>query len=153
MYGRDAPGNRFAPERLLMDPYARELNGTFSYMQHVPPNQALKACVVNETFDWQNASPPEISWSDSILYEIHIKGATKLHRDVPEALRGTYAGFASPAMLAHFRQLGITAVNLLPVQYSLDEERLVSEGLSNYWGYNTLGFFAPDPRYAASIDG
>jgi len=110
--------------------------------------------VVNdEGFDWGNDRPPAIPLADSILYEVHVKGATRLHPDVPEALRGTYAGLASPAMLEHFRRLGITAVNLLPVHYFLDEKHLVASGRGNYWGYNTLGFFAPEPSYAARCNG
>jgi glycogen operon protein len=153
VYGPDSPGHRFDPRRLLLDPYARELTGVFSY-DHLPSStHCLKACVVNETFDWGNDAPPAIPWADSVLYEIHVKGATRLHPGIPEALRGTYAGMASPAMLEYFKRLGITAVNLLPVHCFLDEERLVHSGRANYWGYNTLAFFAPEPRYAARIGG
>lgn len=153
VYGPDLPGNRFDPERLLVDPYAREIAGVFSYTAKPSPENNLKAVVVNEAFDWRDDAPPEIPWADSVLYEIHVKGATRQHPDVPEALRGTYAGLASPPMLAHFRKLGITAVNLLPVHYFLDEERLVHGGRTNYWGYNSLAFFAPEPRYAARVEG
>ncbi len=153
VHGPDEPGNRFDPQRLLLDPYARELTGVFSY-EHTPSSaNCLKACVTNEAFDWGKDAPPATSWADSVLYEIHVKGATRLHPDVPEALRGTYAGLATPAMLAHFKRLGITAVNLLPAHCFLDEERLVHSGRANYWGYNTLAFFAPEPRYGARQKG
>ena len=153
VYGPSAPGHKFNPDRLLLDPYARELTGTFFYDELHSSGSGLKACVVDEAFDWGDDAPPAIPWSDSILYEIHVKGATRQHPGVPETLRGTYAGLSSPAMLDHFKRLGITAVNLLPVHCFLDEERLVRSGRSNYWGYNTLAFFMPEPRYAARIGG
>jgi glycogen operon protein len=152
VYGPKAPGLRFDPNHLLLDPYARQLTGSFSY-DHNSSSDGLRGCVVDEPFDWGNDSPPEIPWAESVLYEIHVKGATRQHPGVPEALRGTYAGLASPAMLSHFRQLGITAVNLLPVHCFLDEARLLRSGRFNYWGYNTLAFFAPEPRYAARTHG
>ena len=149
VHGPAGPGHRFDPQRLLVDPYARELAGDFSYDPSHPQEKGLRARVVDPAFDWGNDAPPAIPWQDSVLYEVHVKGATRLHPGVPEALRGTYAGLASPAMLAHFRKLGITAVKLLPIHGFLDEERLVHSGLRNYWGYNTLSFFAPEPRYAS----
>ena len=153
VYGPSAPGYCFDPNRLLVDPYARELTGVFSY-EHLPSaTNCLKSCVVDEAFDWGDDSPPETAWANSVLYEIHVKGATRQHPGVPEKLRGTYAGLASRAMLDHFKRLRITAVNLLPVHCFLDEERLVRSGRANYWGYNTLAFFAPEPRYAARIGG
>jgi glycogen debranching enzyme GlgX len=151
--GPDTPGHRFDSRRLLLDPYARQLTGVFAYDHLSSSKNALKACVVDEAFDWGNDTPPATPLADSVLYELHVKGATRLHPDVPEDLRGTYAGLASPAMLKHYRQLGITAVNLLPVHCFLDEERLVHSGRANYWGYNTLAFFAPEPRYASRIGG
>lgn len=153
VYGPQEPNHRFDPQRLLLDPYARELSGQFSYEQHPGTVNGLWSCVNDEVYDWGDDQPPSIPLADSILYEVHVKGATRLHPDVPEALRGTYAGLASPAMLKHFRQLGITAVNLLPVHYFLDERHLVAGGRSNYWGYNTLAFFAPEPAYAARLNG
>ena len=153
VYGPSGPGHKFNPERLLVDPYARELTGSFFYDQSHSAGKGLKACVVDEAFDWGDDVPPAIPWGDSVLYEIHVKGATRLHPGVPDALRGTYAGLASPAMLDHFKRLGITAVNLLPVHCFLDEERLVRSGRTNYWGYNTLAFFMPEPRYAARVGG
>src|SRR5262249_29876305 len=96
---------------------------------------------------------PKRPWHETVIYELHVKGFTKQHPKVPENLRGTYAGLASVPVIAHFHKLGVTAVELLPVHYHVDEHSLVSRGQSNYWGYNTLGFFAPDPRYAASGPG
>ena len=153
VHGPAGPGHRFLPERLLIDPYARELTGVFSYAQNSDPRRQLKACVVSDDFDWGDDAPPAIPLADSILYEVHVKGATKRHPGVPENLRGTYAGLASPAMISHLSRLGVTAVNLLPVHCFVDEERLVHSGRANYWGYNTLAFFAPEPRYAARVDG
>jgi glycogen operon protein len=151
VYGSFNPdnGQRFDPSRLLLDPYARELTGTFSW----ETRSGLRSRVVAEDFAWGDDAPPETSWAETVLYELHVKGATRRHPGVPEALRGTYAGLATPAMIDYFRRLGITAVNLLPVQHFLDEERLVRGGRTNYWGYNTLAFFAPEPRYGACFDG
>ena len=159
VHGKYEPenGHRFDASRLLLDPYARELEGEFSWATR----HGLRCRVVDEPIDqgeewsdeWGDDAPPATPWADSVLYEIHVKGATRLHPGVPEALRGTYAGLATPAMIAHLQGLGVTAVNLLPVLYFLDEERLARSGRSNYWGYNTLAFFAPEPRYAARIDG
>ena len=153
VHGPEAPGHRFDPERLLIDPYARALRGTFSYDPAHPATEGLRSCIVHARFDWGGDTPPGHAWANSVLYEVHVKGATRLHPGVPEALRGTYAGLHSPAMLAHFKRLGITAVNLLPVHGFLDEQHLVQSGRTNYWGYNTLTFFAPEPRYAARVGG
>jgi glycogen debranching enzyme GlgX len=153
VHGPDGPGHRFAPERLLLDPYARQLTGVFAYGNHARSANALRACVVSEAFDWGDDAPPAIPLADSVLYELHVKGATRQHPEVPEHLRGTYAGLASAPMLAHYRRLGITAVNLLPIHCFLDEERLVHSGQANYWGYNTLAFFVPEPRYASRHKG
>jgi glycogen operon protein len=153
VHGPAGPGHRFDPQRLLVDPYARELAGVFSYDRDVPPERGLRARVVDPAFDWGGDAPPDTPWEESVFYEVHVKGATQRHPEVPEALRGTYAGLAAPAMLDHFRRLGITAVKLLPVHAFLDEQRLLRHGLRNYWGYNTLSFFAPEPRYAARAGG
>ncbi len=153
VYGPVAPGHKFDPRRLLLDPYAREITGIFSYDRDIPDDNGLRACVVDESFDWGNDSPPSIPWKDTVLYEVHVKGATRLHPGVPEVLRGTYAGLASPPMLDHFKRLGITALKLLPVHCYLDEKRLLQNCLTNYWGYNTLAFFAPEPRYASRAGG
>jgi glycogen operon protein len=158
-------GHRFNPHKLLLDPYARETVGRFEWHdahrgqagddplsrdERDNGDLALKARVVHDRFDWQGDAAPATAWSDSVLYEVHVRGFSKLHPGVPEAQRGTYAGLASDAALAHLQRLGITAVSLLPVQHFIDEERLVRMGLRNHWGYNTLGFFAVEPRYAAA---
>jgi glycogen operon protein len=138
-------GHRFDARKLLLDPYAREIVGRFEWSEL--DATAPKARVVHDSFDWQGDTPPATRWSDSVLYEVHVRGFSKLHPGVPETQRGTFAGLASDAALAHFQRLGITALNLLPVQRFIDEQRLVHMGLRNYWGYNTLGFFCPEPRY------
>jgi len=158
-------GHRFNAHKLLLDPYARETVGQFSWdARHrgddashpqLPDRRdngsaALKARVVHDRFDWQGDAAPRTPWADTVLYELHVRGFTKLHPGVPEAQRGTYAGLASDAALVHLQRLGITAVNLLPVHRFIDEERLVRMGLRNYWGYNTLGYFCPEPRYASA---
>ena len=153
VYGPDAPGHRFDSRRLLIDPYARELRGDFSYSADASTTHGLHCVVVDPAYDWNDDAPPATRWADSVFYEVNVKGATIAHPEVPPQLRGTYAGLATPAMIAHFKRLGITALNLLPVHHFLDEERLVKAGLANYWGYNTLAFFAPEPRYAARVDG
>ncbi len=153
VHGERSPGHRFDPQHLLLDPYARELTGIFSYEHRPSSANCLKACVVDPAFDWGDDTPPETPLADSVLYEIHVKGATRTHPGVPEELRGTYAGLAAPAMLEHLHKLGVTALNLLPVHCFLDEERLIHSGRSNYWGYNTLAFFVPEPRYAARVGG
>ncbi len=161
-------GLRFNANKLLLDPWAREIVGRFDWRgthfgadrdhpQHLDlqdnARDALKARVVDDRFDWQGDQPLHTPLRDSVLYEVHVRSFTRLMPGVPEALRGTYAGMASPAAIAHLHRLGITAVSLLPVHHCLDEERLVAHGLRNHWGYNTLGFFCPDPRYATRPDG
>jgi isoamylase len=161
-------GHRFNPHKLLLDPYAREIAGHFAWkaehhgyeVGHPDGSRsldardnalhALKARVAPEPSlapGWHNQ--PRHAPQDVVIYEVHVKGATMQMPGVPEALRGTYAGLAHPAAVAHFKSLGVTALELLPIHYHLDEPHLAAKGLVNYWGYNTLGFFAPDPRYAA----
>jgi len=161
---RPQRGQRFNPAKLLLDPYAREIVGRFDWdgphfggdrqrPLEIDPRdngaQALKARVVHDRFDWGGDAPPCTPLADTVLYEVHVKGFTRLHPGVPEAQRGTYAGLASDAAIAHLKRLGVTAVSLLPVHQALDEERLVRMGLRNYWGYNTLGFFCPSPALAS----
>ncbi|MCM8597030.1 glycogen debranching protein GlgX [Accumulibacter sp.] len=155
VHGPKAPqlGHRFDAQRWLLDPYAREIVGRFSWPAHDDPAHCLSGAVVDDAFDWNGDRPPATPWSETLLYEVHVKGISRQHPGVPEVLRGTYAGLASPAMIEHFQRLGVTALNLLPVHHFLDEQRLVNEGRVNYWGYNTLAFFAPEPRYAARIGG
>lgn len=161
-------GHRFNPHKLLLDPWAREIVAPPSGYDPQGPHQgaerdhpqhmdvrdngagAHKARVVHDRFDWQGERAPATALIDTVIYEVHVRGFTKLMPGVPEAERGTYAGLASNAAIAHLQRLGVTAVSLLPVLQILDEPRLSEMGLVNYWGYNTLGFFCPDPRYAAT---
>ncbi|WP_229660085.1 glycogen debranching protein GlgX [Tersicoccus solisilvae] len=146
---------------LLLDPYARGLAETPTEegpaeepgTEHhergldVGPVAAVR---VDGAFDWAGDVAPRTPWRDTVIYEAHVVGLTKLHPDVPEELRGTYAGLAHPAVLAHLTRLGVTAIELLPIHAHADEPHLAALGLTNYWGYNTLGFFAPHPGYATA---
>jgi isoamylase len=161
-------GHRFNPAKLLIDPYARALAGElrwadeiFGYRVGDPAGDLSrddrdsapfvpKSLVIDGSFDWGNDRPPHTPWHKTMIYEIHVKGFTARHPSVPPALRGTYAGLASPAALDHLVSLGITAVELLPVYHHVDEHAFVTRGLTNYWGYNSIGFFAPDARYASA---
>ncbi len=164
VHGAWAPhdGQRFNPAKVVLDPYAREIVGRYDggdlYLGHVPgqPERrdsrdnaavALKARVT-APFSQALASPkPRIAASDRVIYELHVRGQTKRHPGVPEALRGTYAGLAEPVVLDALQRLGVTTLSLLPIQHRADEERLLKMGLSNYWGYTTIGWFAPESRY------
>ena len=164
-------GHWFNPDKLLLDPCAREIVGHFTWddahfaadrLHHQQPDPrdngalALKARVVDERpghFNWEGDQPPATPLADTVFYELHVKAFSQLNPAVPEALRGSYAGLAHPASMAHLKRLGITAVELLPVHYHLDEERLVKMGLVNHWGYNSIGFFAVDPKFASGAQG
>ena len=136
-------GHRFDPTKLLLDPYAKSLKGKIA--------AGLGRCqVVDTAFSWGDDRPPRTPWQDTVIYELHVKGYTQLHPEVPEQLRGTYAGLATAPVIDHLKRLGVTAVQLLPLHAFIDERRLVQHGLRNYWGYNSIGFFAPEPRYSAS---
>ncbi len=165
---RPDKGHRFDASKLLLDPYAREIVGNFSWRdehfttdRHHPGHMntrdnaalALKARVTNDQFDWGDDAPPGTSLTDTVLYECHVKGFSKLNLHIPHELRGSYAGLSHPASIRHLKQLGITAVSLLPVHYALSEERLVRQGLSNYWGYNTLGFFCVSTALSSGLGG
>jgi glycogen operon protein len=141
---RPEAGHRFDSSKPLLDPYAREIAGDVS--------SGLKARVVAPLAGDEEPRPCT-PLADTLLYELHVKGFTQAHPGVPEALRGSYAGLASDAAIAHLQRLGITAVSLLPVQQRIDEERLLRLGLSNYWGYNTIGYFAIEPRLASRANG
>lgn len=163
-------GHRFNPNKLLLDPYARSVqnrlrwhDSNFGYKigaKHEDlsfdwrDNAVLmpKSQVIDNRFNWGDDQPPAIAWSDSILYELHVKGFTTLHPEVPEAQRGTCAALASPPVLEHLHRLGVTAVELMPVHGFVDDRHLVDKGLGNYWGYNSLGYFMPDPRYSSTGD-
>ncbi len=161
-------GHRFNASKLLLDPYARAIDGTvrwddalFAYEIGHPnadlqmdgrdsaPNMP-KSMVVDTAFTWGGDRQLRTPWSQTVIYEVHVKGFTARHPDVPKHLRGTYAGFVSPAALRHLKNLGVTAVELLPVQQFVADKYLVERGLTNYWGYNSIGFFAPDVRYASA---
>ncbi|MEP7295904.1 MAG: glycogen debranching protein GlgX [Burkholderiales bacterium] len=162
---RPDKGHRFNPHKLLLDPWAREIVGRFAWADEhfgadrTHPRQmdtrdnaatALKARVTHDTVDWADDRAPHTPLADTVLYEMHVKGFSRLNPGVPERLRGTYAGLGHDASIAHLKRLGVTAVSLLPVHYRIDEERLVGMGLSNYWGYNTIGFFCPDPNLSSA---
>jgi glycogen debranching enzyme len=165
---RPERGQRFNASKVLLDPWAREIVSPPGGFDWAGPHagadathplhpdlrdnaaQAFKARVVQDSFDWEGDRPPATPLQRSVLYELHVRGFTKAMAGVPAAQRGTYAGLAHPVALAYLRQLGVTAVSLMPVQQHLSEQRLVQQGLSNYWAYNTLGFFCPEPRYAAT---
>jgi isoamylase len=143
-----ARGHRFNAAELLFDPYARAVGR----QQAWSPWCAPLAAVVDSRFDWGNDGPPGTPWTDTVIYELHVKGFTALHPGVAAADRGTYRGLGSDAAIAHLLDLGVTAVELMPVHARVDERALHQRGLTNYWGYNTLGYFAPEPRLAASPD-
>jgi isoamylase len=145
VHGPHAPehGHRFNPHRVLLDPYARQLAGAVSA-------GAGRSRVVDPAFSWGDDRPPRTPWQDSVIYELHVKGFTQRHPGVPEQLRGSYAGLASPAAIEHLKRLGVTAVELLPVHAFVDEKRLVQQGLRQYWGYASIGYFAPEMRYSAT---
>jgi glycogen operon protein len=162
---RPDDGYRFNPNKLLLDPYAREIVGRFVWndihfggklgTMDTRDNavQALKARVTHDSFDWGDDASPHTPMGDTVLYELHVKGFTRRHPGIPQAMRGSYAGLASDAAIAHLQSLGVTAVSLLPVHQAVDEERLARMGLRNYWGYNTVGFFCPEPSLAYGEDG
>jgi isoamylase len=136
-------GHRFDPHKVLLDPYARLIRGKVS--------AGIGRCeVVDPAFTWGDDRPPRTPWQDTVIYELHVKGFTQRHPDVPPQLRGTYAGLACQPVISYLKDLGVTAVELLPPHTIADERRLLHHGLRNYWGYNSIGFFAPDMRYSAS---
>ncbi len=152
-----AQGHFFNPNKLLLDPYAQEITGEVKWTPaHADPAQDNAAVMVKARVPTplQGASPlvsqPKTSWQETVIYEAHLKGFTVTDPKVPEELRGKAAGLADPAVIAYLKELGITAIELLPVQAKLDDDRLANLGLRNYWGYNTLGFFAAEPDYLAA---
>ncbi len=148
-------GARWNPAKLLLDPYARAIDGDLTYDESVfggPADSAPfvpKAVVVHDEFDWTGDHRPDVAWADTVIYELHVKGFTHRHPDVPAELRGTYGGLAHPAVLEYLTGLGVTAVELMPVHHFVSEPATVSRGLTNYWGYNSLGYFAPHAAYSA----
>ncbi len=158
-------GHRFNHHKLLIDPYAKQFygalhlrdehcgyqvghsNADLSFDSRDNARDMFKCVVVDTSFSWENDRPPEVPWSHSLIYETHVRGFTMLHPDVPPHLRGTFAGLSHPQIIRHLRSLGVTAVELMPVHAFVDDRFLTDRGLRNYWGYNTLCFFAPEPRY------
>lgn len=161
-------GHRFNPNKLLLDPYAKAIAGNIKWDKHVfgyeigHPDEDLsfsqtdsapyvpKSVVIDSRFDWAGDKPLKLPYNKTVIYEAHVKGFTKMHPDIPEQMRGTYAGIAHPVTIGYLQQLGITAIELMPVHHFIKYDHLASKGLSNYWGYNTIGFFAPDSRYSSS---
>ena len=169
VYGPYNPalGQRCNPSKLLLDPYAKAIEGNidddpslFSYDMSNPDDinaintqdsaaHTMKSVVVNPYFDWGNDQHPNISYHDSVIYEAHVRGMTNLNQDVPPDIRGTYAGLAYPAVIDYLKKLGITAIELMPIHQFVNDSFLQQKGLSNYWGYNTIGFFAPHNAYSS----
>ncbi|HZC70969.1 MAG TPA: glycogen debranching protein GlgX [Jatrophihabitans sp.] len=158
-------GLRCNPNKLLLDPYAKAIDGTiewneslFGYHWGDPNSQndddsathLPKCVVISPFFDWGNDRPPSRPYQESVIYETHVKGMTQTHPELPKYLRGTYAGLAHPVIVEHLTHLGVTAVELMPVHHFVNDSTLVDKGLANYWGYNTIGFFAPDHKYSSS---
>ncbi|MGH7973726.1 MAG: glycogen debranching protein, partial [Limisphaerales bacterium] len=161
-------GNRFNPHKVLLDPYAKAIGRPLKWGDELfgyrigegsddlsfdeRDNAALAplGAVIDESFDWGGDRPLGRRWRETVIYETHVKGFTQRHPEVPERLRGSYAGLASEATIAHLTRLGVTAVELMPVHHFVQDRHLLERKLTNYWGYNTLGFFAPEPRYSSA---
>jgi glycogen operon protein len=160
-----AAGQRCNPNKLLIDPYAKAIDGTFEWNQSLfgynfgdpdsrndddsAPSTA-KSVVISPFFDWGVDRPPGHEYADTVVYEAHVKGLTQTHPDIPEQIRGTYAAVAHPVVIEHLTSLGINAIELMPVHHFANDSTLIDKGLSNYWGYNTIGFLAPEPKYSSS---
>ena len=161
-------GQRFNPHKLLVEPYAKHLVGPLKWSDahfgyrvgHRQEDLSFdrrdsaagmpKCRVIDPAFTWGDDRPPRVPWHDTVIYELHVRGFTLRHPDVPPQLRGTYAGLACEPVIDHLRRLGVTTVELMPVHTFVDDRHLVANGLRNYWGYNSLGFFAPDTRYSST---
>ena len=170
VYGPYAPaaGHRFNPRKLLLDPYAKQIVGSprwsdalFGYRVGAPSADLSvdrrdsaagvpKCRVVDSAFTWGDDRPPRVAWHDTIIYELHVKGFTQLHPHIPPPLRGTYAALGMAPVIEYLKRLGVTAVELLPVHAFIDDRHLVEHGLRNFWGYSSLGYFAPESRYSAT---
>ncbi|OZG63866.1 glycogen debranching protein [Bifidobacterium hapali] len=170
VYGPYDPnqGLRCNPNKLLLDPYAKAIEGNidgdeslFSYWFNSPDDisrrndldsaaHTMKSIVVNPYFDWSNDRHPHIPYHDSVIYETHVRGLTNLNKDVPPDIRGTYAGLAYPTVIEYLKKLGVTTIELMPIHQFVNDSFLQEKGLSNYWGYNTIGFFAPHNAYSSS---
>ncbi|MGP3535934.1 glycogen debranching protein GlgX [Microbacterium sp. RD1] len=167
VYGPNDPenGQRFNPNKLLLDPYAKAVDGQVQWGQSVfgynfgdPDSRndddsaaaMMKGVVVNPFFDWSGDRQPKTPYAESFIYEAHVKGLTQLNEHIPEELRGSYSGIAHPAVIDHLQKLGVTALELMPVHQFVNDSTLQEKGLSNYWGYNTIAFFAPQNTYAST---
>ncbi|MGK7395493.1 MAG: glycogen debranching protein GlgX [Candidatus Cyclobacteriaceae bacterium M3_2C_046] len=170
VYGPFEPENglRFNPNKLLIDPYAKAIAGTIEWRDamfgyqigHEQEDLSFnevdsapflpKSVVVNSYFDWEGDRLPNIPYYQSIIYELHVKGFTQMHPEIPEELRGTYAALSHPVTIDYLKKLGVTAIELMPIHHFVSDRHLVDKDLTNYWGYNTIGFFAPDVRYSSS---
>ncbi|MDT5053120.1 MAG: isoamylase [Mycobacterium sp.] len=167
VYGHNDPaaGQRCNPNKLLIDPYAKAIDGTFEWNQSLfgynfgdPDSRnnddsaarMPKSVVINPYFDWGVDRPPGHEYADTVIYEAHVKGLTQTHQEIPEQIRGTYAAVAHPVIIEHMKSLGVNAIELMPVHHFVNDSTLVDKGLTNYWGYNTIGFFAPEPKYSSS---
>ncbi|WP_347343666.1 glycogen debranching protein GlgX [Jatrophihabitans telluris] len=160
-----ANGHRCNPNKLLVDPYSKAIDGSFHWDQSLfsynfgdPDSRndddsaasMPKSVVINPFFDWRSDRAPQREYADTVIYEAHVKGLTQTHPDIPERIRGTYSAIAHPVIIKHLKSLGVTAIELMPVHHFANDSTLIDKGLSNYWGYNTIGFFAPDFKYTAS---
>jgi glycogen operon protein len=158
-------GQRCNPNKLLLDPYAKAIDGTFKWNQSLfgytfgdPDSRndddsaasMPKSVVINPFFDWGVDRPPGHEYADTVIYEAHVKGLTQTHPEIPEQMRGTYSAVAHPVIIEHLKSLGVTAIELMPVHHFVNDSTLIDRGLTNYWGYNTIGFFAPEPKYRSS---
>ena len=161
-YGFRIHGEFANPNKLMLDPYAKAVNGKpdlsseesrswFLLSDHRDnAHLAPRAVVISEEFDWENDQAPQTPWAETIVYELHVKGFSQLNEQIPAALRGTYAGLVHPVNLVYLKELGVTAVELLPVNFFVDEPHLQAKNLQNYWGYNPLAMFAAEPKYAST---
>lgn len=159
-------GHRYNANKVLIDPYAKAISGPvewhdalFGYelgtddltMSRSDNAKFIpKAVVIDPNYDWEGDTAPNRSYNETVIYEAHVKGLTKLHPDIPEQIRGSYAAIGHPAIIGHLKALGVTAIELMPVHQFINDRHLLEKGLSNYWGYNTIGFFAPDTKYSSS---
>ena len=170
VYGPYEPhsGHRFNPNKFLIDPYAKAISDTVQWHDSMfgyeigNPNADLsfgsadsvpfmpRSVVIDPNFDWEGDKLPKIPYHKTIIYEAHVKGFTKLHPEIPENLRGTYSAIAHPVIIGYLKALGITAIELMPIHYFISDRHLQENGKTNYWGYNSIGFFAPDVRYASN---
>jgi isoamylase len=167
VYGPYQPqdGLRCNPNKLLLDPYSKAIDGTFEWNQSLfsytfgdPDSRndddsaasMPKSVVISPFFDWANDRPPNHEYADTVIYEAHVKGLTETHPDIPEQIRGTYAAVAHPVIIEHLTSIGVNAIELMPVHHFANDSTLIEKGLSNYWGYNTISFFAPDPKYSSA---